>query len=149
MNMYLGQPSGSPCAGRRRQQSLLSEFAVRLGAGVSKVFCQTLLSDLLVRLGATNFICINGEKCFRTVWKELAQEFPEDFDHCVEQTLWNTTREGEMRRPLTQEEEMQRKKGIPREQITQSRLWNKRPDGIAFKIAILSELHSRRIPKWE
>ena len=37
------------------------------------------------------------------MWKELAQEFPEVFDHCSEQTFWNTTREGEMRRPRTQE----------------------------------------------
>ena len=36
------------------------------------------------------------------MWKELDQEYPEIFDHCVEKTLWNTTREREMRRPLTQ-----------------------------------------------
>ena len=30
--------------------------------------------------------------------------------------------------------EMRRKKGIPHEQIAHDRLWNKRPDGIAFKI---------------
>ena len=30
------------------------------------------------------FICINSEKCFRTLWKELAQEFPEVFNQCVE-----------------------------------------------------------------
>ena len=29
---------------------------------------------------------------------------------------------------------MRRKKGIPHEQIAHDRLWNKRPDGIAFKI---------------
>jgi hypothetical protein len=29
---------------------------------------------------------------------------------------------------------MQRKKRVPHEQITQNRLWNKRPDGIAFKM---------------
>ena len=28
---------------------------------------------------------------------------------------------------------MRRKKGIPHEQIAHDRLWNKRPDGIAFK----------------
>ena len=39
-----------------------------------------------------------------------------------------------MRRPLTQAEERQRKSGIPQEQIAQDRLWNKRPDGVAFKI---------------
>ena len=98
--------------------------------------CWCLIHGELSRLTSPKwrFICINGEKCFRTVWKELDQEFPEVFDHWSEQTFWNTTREGEMRRPLTQVEEMQRKKGIPHEQIVQSRLWNKRPDGIAFKM---------------
>ena len=68
------------------------------------------------------------------MWKELTQEYPEVFDHFTEQTLWYTTREREMGRPLTQSEEMQRKKGVPHEQITQNRLGNKRPDGIAFKM---------------
>ena len=30
------------------------------------------------------------------MWRELAQGSPEIFDHCVEQTLWNTVREREM-----------------------------------------------------
>ena len=67
------------------------------------------------------------------MWKELEQEFPEVFDHCTEQTLWNTARDTELRRPLTQSEEIRGQKGIPHEQITQDRLWIKRPDGIAFK----------------
>ena len=79
-----------------------------------------------------SFICINGEKCFRTMWKELAQENPEVFDHCSDQTFWNTSREREMGRPLTQEEEVQRKKGVPHKQIAQNRPRKKRPDGIAF-----------------
>ncbi len=78
------------------------------------------------------------------MWKELDQEFQMVFDQCVEQTLWNAARDTELRRPLTQEEElrrpltqaeeMRRKTGIPHEQITHDRLWNKRPDGIAFKM---------------
>jgi hypothetical protein len=68
------------------------------------------------------------------VWKELAQDFPEVFDQYVEQTLWNSARDTELRRPLTQTEEIRRKKGIPHEQIDHDRLWNKRLDGIAFKI---------------
>ena len=59
------------------------------------------------------FICINGEKCFLTMWKELAQEFPEVFDHCTEQTRWNTAREKEMTRLLTPVEEMKRREGVP------------------------------------
>jgi hypothetical protein len=68
------------------------------------------------------------------VWKELAQESPKVFDQCVELTLWNTARDTELRRLLTQVEEIRRKKGIPHEQIDHDRLWNKRPDGIAFKM---------------
>ena len=68
------------------------------------------------------------------MWKELAQEFPAVFDQCAEQTLWNAARDTELRRPLTQAEEMRRKTGIPHEQIAHDRLWNKRPDGIAFKM---------------
>ena len=48
--------------------------------------------------------------------------------------LWNEARDIELRRPLTQEEEIRRQKGSPHEQIAQDRLWNKRPDGIAFKV---------------
>ena len=68
------------------------------------------------------------------MWKELDHEFPEVFDQYVVQTLWNTGRDTELRRPLTQVEEMRRKTGIPHEQISHDRLWNKRPDGIAFKM---------------
>ena len=68
------------------------------------------------------------------MWKELAQEFPEVFDHCSEKKLWNTAREREMTRPLTPAEEKKRRDGVPHEKIAQDRLWNKRPDCIAFKI---------------
>ena len=67
------------------------------------------------------------------MWKELDQEFPKVFNQYVEHTLWNTARDTELRRPLTQAEEIRRKKGIPHEQIAHDRLWNKRPDGIAFR----------------
>ena len=98
--------------------------------------CWRLLHGELSRLTPSKwcFICINSEKCFRTVWKELAQEFPVVFDQCAEQTLWNTERDTELRRPLTQTEEIRRKSGISHEQITHDRLWNKRPDGVVFKI---------------
>ena len=70
------------------------------------------------------------------MWKELTQEFPEVFDKFTEQTLWNVSRDTELRRPLTQTEEIRRKGpgGVPHEQIAYDRLWNKRPDGIAFKM---------------
>jgi hypothetical protein len=39
-----------------------------------------------------------------------------------------------MRRPLTQAEERRSKSGILQEQIAQDRFWNKRPDGVEFKM---------------
>ena len=97
--------------------------------------CWCLIHGELSHLASSKwrFICINNEKCFRTVWKELDQEFPKVFNQYTEQTLWNTARDIELRRPLTQEEEMRRNTGIPHEQIAHDRLWNKRQDGIAFK----------------
>ena len=68
------------------------------------------------------------------MWKELDQEFPKIFNRFAKQTLWNTARDIDLRRPLTQMEEIRRQKGNPHEQITQDRLWNKRPDGISFKV---------------
>ena len=58
------------------------------------------------------------------------------FDICAEQlvTLWNTSRDTEFERPLTQDEGRRRKSGIPQKQISQDRIWNKRPDGVAFKM---------------
>ncbi len=35
---------------------------------------------------------MHGDKSFRTVWTELAQEFPEVFNHCAEQTFEQKTR---------------------------------------------------------
>ena len=81
-----------------------------------------------------DFICINNEKSFRTVWTELAQEFPEVFNHCAEITLWNAARDSEMQRPLTRAETTRKQQGISHEQIAEDRLWNKRPDGIAWKM---------------
>jgi hypothetical protein len=68
------------------------------------------------------------------MWKEVVQEFPKVFNQCAEQTLWNAARDTEVRHPVTQAEERRREKGIPHEQIAQDRLWNKRPDGVAFKM---------------
>jgi hypothetical protein len=98
--------------------------------------CWRLIHGELSRLtfSTWRFICINNEKSFRTVWTELAQDFPEVFNHCAEQTLWNTARDSEMQRPLTRVEMIHSQQGISHEQITEDRLWNKRPDGIAFQM---------------
>ena len=39
-----------------------------------------------------------------------------------------------MQRLLTRAETIRKKQGISNEQITEDRLWNKRPDGIAWKM---------------
>jgi hypothetical protein len=39
-----------------------------------------------------------------------------------------------MQHPLTRVETLRKQQGISHEQIAEDRLWNKRPDGIAFKI---------------
>ena len=57
----------------------------------------------------------------------------------MEQTLWNTSRETEMKRPLTTAEEMKRKTVVSREKIAEDRLWNKRPDGIPFKMPTITK----------
>ena len=98
--------------------------------------CWCLIHGEHSRLASSDwrFSCINNEKNFRTVWTELSREFPEVFNHCAEQTLWNTARDSEMQRPLTSVETIRKEQGISHEQIAEDRLWNKRPDGIAFKM---------------
>jgi hypothetical protein len=75
--------------------------------------CWRLIHGELSRLGLPtwHFICIHNEKSFRTVWTELAQEFPEVFNHCAEQTLWNAARDSEMQRPLNRAEMIHRQQG--------------------------------------
>jgi hypothetical protein len=89
--------------------------------------CWRLIHGELSRLAFSiwRFICLHTEKSFRTVWTELAQEFPEVFNHCAEQTLWNAARDSEMQRPLTRAEMIHRQQGISHEQIAEDRLWNK------------------------
>ncbi len=82
----------------------------------------------------SRFICINNEKSFRTVWTELAQEFPEVFNHFTEQTQWNAARDSEMQHPLNRAEMIRRQQGVSHEQIAEDRLRNKRPDGITFQM---------------
>jgi hypothetical protein len=98
--------------------------------------CWSLTHGEFSRLASSDWrcICIDNEKIFRTVWTELAQEFPEVFNHCEEQTIWNTVRDTKLQRPLTHVETVRRQQGISHEQIAEDRLWNKRPDGITFKM---------------
>ena len=51
-------------------------------------------------------MCITGEKNMETIWKELAEEFEEDLQwlNITKDSIWNTVRDREMNRPLTQTE---------------------------------------------
>ncbi len=51
------------------------------------------------------------------------------------QTLENATMEQERHRPLTEAEERKHKADTPKQKIVIDRIWNKRPDGFAFKMA--------------
>ena len=65
--------------------------------------CWRIIHTELVRLASSKwrFICISGEKSLRTIWAELGVEFPEIFNLCAAQTLENTARDQEMRRPMS------------------------------------------------
>ena len=90
------------------QSSLLLSFALAHFETLSELHTMAnhrywrLIHGELSRLASPKwqFICINGKKCFRTMWKDLAIELPKVFDLCAEQTLWNTARKTEMKRPL-------------------------------------------------
>ena len=51
----------------------------------------------------------------------------------------NAARDSEMQRPLTHADKVRRQQGISHEQIPEDRLWNKRLDGIAFKMTTKSK----------
>ncbi len=52
----------------------------------------------------------------------------------MEQTLENATMDQEMKLPMTSTEERRYETVIPRETITEERIWNKRPDGLVIKM---------------
>jgi hypothetical protein len=52
----------------------------------------------------------------------------------VTRTLENIDMDQEMKHPMTEAKEKRYKTGIPREEIVEERIWNKRPDGLVIKI---------------
>jgi hypothetical protein len=89
----------------------------------------------LGRLASTKwrFICINGEKTFKTIWNELEAEFPTIFNNCSVQLLENAATAQVGHHDLTAAEQRKRDAGITEETIAIDRLWKKRPDGFAIK----------------
>ena len=74
------------------------------------------------------------EKNLRTIWTELAQDYPELFNLCSAQSLWIAAEKREMDRLLTEAEEKMLTYLVSRADIAQAILWKKRPDGIAIKM---------------
>ena len=74
------------------------------------------------------------EKNIRTIWTELAHDYPEVYNLCSAQCLWVAAEKREMDRLLTEAEKKMLTDGSSRADIAQARLWNKRPDGIATKM---------------
>ena len=66
--------------------------------------CWRIIHSELRRLASSKwrFVCINGGKNLRTVWRDLEDEFPEVFNFCSVQTLENATMGQERNRPLTE-----------------------------------------------
>ena len=52
--------------------------------------CWRIIHTELIRLASAKwcFICISGEKCLRTIWTELGDEFPEIFNLGVKKGPW-------------------------------------------------------------
>jgi hypothetical protein len=80
-------------------------------------------------------MCISGEKNLETIWQELEEEFREDIQwlNLTKNSIWNTARDRELNRPLTQAESTLAREDLNREKIAQTRFWLLRPDGIAFR----------------
>ena len=79
-------------------------------------------------------------KSLRTIWAELGDEFPEIINLCSAQTIENASMDQEMKRRMTVGEEERYKADTPRETITEGRIWNKRPDGLAIKMSTSEKL---------
>ena len=74
------------------------------------------------------------EKDLRTIWTELAQDYPKVFNLCSAQSQWFAAEKYEMERPLTLAERKTLATGVPLKTIAEARLWNKRSDGITIKM---------------
>ena len=79
-------------------------------------------------------MCITGEKNLQTIWQELTDEFKEDLQwlNITKDSIWNTVRQREINRSLTQTESKLIREGQNKETISQSRFWRIRPDVIVF-----------------
>jgi hypothetical protein len=77
-------------------------------------------------------LCISGEKCLQTLWNDIPTEIEVlQYLNLTQDTIWNTARDREIRRPLTQAENKRIQGGQSRESVVKKRFWRLRPDGIA------------------
>ncbi len=67
-------------------------------------------------------MCISGEKCLQTLWNDIPSEIEDlQYLNLTQDTIWNTTRDREMKRPLTQEEDRKIQEGQPKEVVAKER----------------------------
>jgi hypothetical protein len=68
-------------------------------------------------------MCISGEKNLETIWQELEEEFREDIQclNLTKNSIWNTERDREINRPLTQAESKLAREDLNKETIAQTR----------------------------
>ena len=80
---------------------------------------------------------LGGEESGQTIWKELTEEFEEELKwvHITSDSIWNTAREREIKRPFTQSERKLIASVQTSESVTQTRFWRLRPDGLVFRLS--------------
>jgi hypothetical protein len=94
--------------------------------------CWRLIHWELARLATPGwkFLCVSGEKCLQTIWDEVTADFEDlQYLNLKQETIWNTTRDREMARPLKSAEHKRIQEGIPRETVLKESFWRMRPRG--------------------
>ena len=65
---------------------------------------------------------ISGEKYLQTLWNDIPSEIEAlKYLNLTQDTIWNTVRDREMKRPLTQEEGRKIQEGQPKEEVARER----------------------------
>ena len=76
-------------------------------------------------------MCISGEKYLQTLWNDIPSEIEDlQYLNLTQNTIWNTARDQEMKRPLTQAEGKKIQEDQPKEVVARERFWWLWSDGI-------------------
>ena len=83
-----------------------------------------------------------GRENLDTIWKELTEEFAEELQWLIitVDSIWNTARERETKRPFTQSEQKLIAADQSRKSVAQKRFWRMRPDGLAFRLSTKTKM---------